>query len=472
MTRTVAAVDLGATSGRVILGRVDRDHIELSTVSRFANRPVRTPDGLHWSAHELYRDIVEGLADAARQAPELASIGIDSWAVDYGLLRGGTLLGVPYSYRDDRNHAAAQRVHELVSPTELYGRNGLQYLPFNTLYQFAADQDAGLLSLADGFLLIPDLFANWLTGAVSAERTNASTTGLLSVTSGRWDLELAGRLGLPATMFPELIDPGTDLGGLLPSAVRGIGTTSARVTAVGSHDTASAVVAIPATSPDVAYVSCGTWSLVGVELERPVLTEESRLAGFTNEGGVDGRIRYLHNVMGLWLLTECIREWERDGAVVDLNELLGAAEAVTEPVPVFDADDEAFLAPGGMPDRIRTWLAEHDLPAPTTRAGLVRSILESLAAAYAKAIRTASELSGKTVDAVHIVGGGSQNALLCQLTADATGLTVHAGPVEATAIGNVLIQARALGWISGDLETLRAVVARDSYVATYTPRSK
>jgi rhamnulokinase len=259
------------------------------------------------------------------------------------------------------------------------------------------------------------------------------------------------------------------LGRLLPSALRGTGATDAVVTTVGSHDTASAVVAVPSTDRDIAYISCGTWSLVGVELDRPVVSEAAREAGFTNEGGVDGRVRFLHNVMGLWLLTESVREWEKSGETVDLAELLASAEAVTSEVPVFDADDPVFLAPGGMPDRIAAWFGERGLRAPGSRAELVRSILVSLAEAYASTIRAASELSGVPVRTVHLVGGGSQNTLLCRLTAEATGLPVVAGPVEATAIGNVLVQARAHGLVSGDLEALRALVARSFPVTRFEP---
>jgi rhamnulokinase len=468
----VAAIDLGATSGRVVLGYVRPDELRLTDVARFGNSPVRTLDGLHWSSLELYRDLVEGLAAAVRREPHLASIGIDSWAVDYGLLRRGRLVDAPYSYRDDRNLAAVAEVHRRVSPEELYRRNGLQHLPFNTLFQLTADRLAGTLEVADSFLLMPDLFAYWLTGVAVAERTNASTTGLLGVTDGAWDLDLAERLELPAAMFPQLVDAGTELGGLAPTALRGIGDTRAVVTAVGTHDTASAIVAIPSASPDFAYISCGTWSLVGVELERPVLTEASRLANFTNEGGVDGRVRYLHNVMGLWLLTECIRDWERDGSTVSLAALLAQASAVTMTVALFDADDETFLAPGDMPARIAGWLRAHDLPVPTSRPELVRSILESLAAAYASSIRAASRLSGRSIEVVHLVGGGSQNDLLCQLTADATGLPVLAGPVEATAIGNMLVQARARGFVSGDLEALRAIVRTAFPPKRFEPRPR
>jgi rhamnulokinase len=466
----VAAVDLGATSGRVLLGYVGHDELRLTDVARFKNAPVRTLDGLHWSVLELYRDLVEGLAAAVRQEPHLASIGIDSWAVDYALLRNGRMLGSPYSHRDERNEAGVEAVHALVPPAELYQRNGLQHLPFNTLFQLTADRLAGTLGLADSFLLIPDLLSYWLTGRAAAERTNVSTTGLLGVETGEWDLDLADRLQIPRAIFPELVDAGTELGGLTPSAVRGIGATRSVVTAVGSHDTASAVVAVPATSRDYAYISCGTWSLVGVELDAPVLSDAGREANFTNEGGVDGRVRYLHNVMGLWLLSECVRDWERDGTTVSLQTLIEQAADVSGPVPVFDADDETFLAPGDMPARIAGWLTAHDRPVPASRPELVRSILESLAAAYAHAIHLAGELSGVDVKVVHLVGGGSQNTLLCQLTADATGLPVLAGPVEATAIGNVLVQARAQGFVNGDLESLRAIVAMAFPPLRYDPK--
>ena len=384
------------------------------------------------------------------------------------------MLGEPYSHRDERTTAAVDVVHGIVPPEELYERAGLQHLPFNTLFQLTADRTAGRLEVADSFLLIPDLLAFWLTGRAVAERTNASTTGLLGVHSGEWDTELIERLQLRPELFPSLVDAGTDLGGLAATAARGIGSTAARVTTVGSHDTASAVVAIPASGPDFAYISCGTWSLVGVELERPVLTEASRLARFTNEGGVDGRVRYLHNVMGLWLLSECVREWERDGETLSVPDLVAQAAALDEAAGMRCRSSmwtmRCSCAPGDMPARISAWLQAHGQPVPASRPELVRSILHSLAAAYARSIRTASELSGAAVSVVHLVGGGSQNAMLCQLTADATGLPVIAGPVEATAIGNVLVQARALGWVSGDLEALRALVVASFPVVRYEPR--
>ena len=465
---TVAAVDLGATSGRVMLGRVGPSELSLNPVLRFPNTPVHDATGMHWNIDELYRSVLSGLRSALRDEPNIASLGIDSWAVDYALLKNGTALGAPFHYRDERNLPAVELVHGLVSPAELYAINGLQHLTFNTLYQLTADRTSGALARADEFLLVPDLLAYRLTGRRVAERTNASTTGLLNVSTRDWDDALIERLSLPRELFPELVDAGTPLGGLASTVARELGA-DIPVTAVGSHDTASAVVAIPSVREDLAYISCGTWGLVGVELPSPVLTEASRLANFTNEGGVDGRTRYLHNVMGLWLLSESVRTWEAEGTVIHLPALLEAAAAVTAEVPVFDANDLRFQSPGNIPARIAEWCAEHGVAAPSSHAEVVRSIIESLASAFADAVRAASELSGKPVRVVHIVGGGSQNELLCQLTADRAGLTVLAGPVEATAIGNVLVQARAQGLATGSLESLRALVAAAFAPKEYRP---
>ncbi|HEY5472970.1 MAG TPA: FGGY-family carbohydrate kinase, partial [Candidatus Limnocylindrales bacterium] len=336
-----------------------------------------------------------------------------------------------------------------------------------------ADHRAGNLEGADSMLLIPDLLTYWLTGRKIAERTNASTTGLVDIHDGNWDTNLITRLGLPLTLFPTLVDAGSPIGPLLPAVAADIGASGdLQILTTGSHDTASAVAAVPMTSDDAAYISCGTWSLVGVELEAPVLSEASRQANFTNEIGVDARVRYLRNVMGLWLLSESIRTWDRTGAAGGLAALLAeAAQVPSSSVSVFDVDDPSFLSPGDMPTRIGDHCAERGLRPPRTPAETVRSIIESLAAAYATTLRAAADLSGKNIRTVHIIGGGSQNQLLCQATADRTGLPVLAGPVEATAIGNVLVQARTQGLATGTLENLRALVA-DTYTPTrYLPRN-
>lgn len=470
---SVAAVDLGATSGRVMLGHVSHNELSLRPVARFPNSPVETIDGLHWNILELYRNVLAGLGAAVREEPNLRSIAVDSWAVDYALISGNRMLGNPFHYRDARTSAGVASTHALVSPEELYRANGLQFLPFNTLYQLAADRESGALASASSALLIPDLVTFWLTGVVCAEKTNATTTGLLGVHTRSWDDSLIQKLSLPRRLFPELIEAGTSIGALLPSVAAEVGSLIGPpliVSAVGSHDTASAVVAMPSMSDDVAYISSGTWSLVGVELETAVVSDAGRAANFTNEGGVDGRVRYLNNVMGLWLLSESVRTWEKSGTTIDLPTLLAEAAQATSPVPVFNTDDPRFMAPGNIPARILEWCAENNTPGPRTMSEFVRSIIESLAEAYATKIELLTALTGKTITAIHIVGGGSQNTLLCQLTADRTGRTVFAGPVEATAIGNVLIQARTQGLVSGSLESLRALVARAFVPVRYEPR--
>lgn len=466
--RAVAAVDLGATSGRVMIGRVGPGVLELEPVSRFPNGPVTRADGLHWDFDALVAHVLDGLAEAVRREPNIESIGIDSWAVDYGLLRAGELLAEPYHYRDDRTAGGVDEVHALVPFEELHARNGLQFLPFNTLYQLRADE---LRHDADTALLIPDLLAFLLTGARVAERTNASTTGLLDVQSGTWDVALATRLGIDASLLADLVDPGTVIGRLRPEVAERIGA-DLPVIAVGSHDTASAVAAVPMTSPRAAYISCGTWGLVGVEQAQPILTDAAREANFTNERGVDDRFRVLHNVTGLWLLSETVRAWEsEDGKAIDLSGLLDQAAATAPPSAVFDANDPSLSAPGDMPTRIAGLLHAHGAVAPTDRPAFVRLVVESIAAAFADAVRTAGRLSGQPLDVVHLVGGGSLNRLLCQATADRTGLPVLAGPVEATALGNVLVQARALGAAPGELSELRALVAATHPPTAYRPRS-
>ena len=469
--KAVAAVDLGATSGRVMVGYVGHNELRLTPVARFPNGPATVGNHLHWNVSRLFEHVLSGLASAVKQEPGLISVAVDSWAVDYGLLESGALSSEPFHYRDERCAAGVKSVHARITPEALYATTGLQHLPFNTVYQLADDQLMGRLDRAEAFLLIPDLITYWLTGEQFAERTNASTTSLLNLATGEWDWTLIDQFGLPRSIFAPLIDAGSRVGALLPNVAKRVGLPLLEVSTVGSHDTASAVVAVPATDENFAYISSGTWSLVGVELPSPVLTEASRMANFTNEGGVDGRIRYLRNVMGLWVLSESIRGWEEAGETIVLADVLAAAAAYRGPITLFDPDDPRFLPPGDMPTRITEWFSERGLSAPASRAALVRTMLESLAEAYAATIRLAVELSGKRVDVVHIVGGGSQNALLCQLTADRTRLPVMAGPAEATAIGNVLVQARAQGIIAGSLESLRAIVAATFSPKQYLPRA-
>lgn len=457
----VAAVDLGASSGRVMTARVGAGRLELTQAHRFANDPVEVGGTLHWDILSLYRGVLAGL----RAAGPVSSAGIDAWAVDYGLIdTTGALLGNPVHYRDSRTDGVLASVADRLGEARLYATTGLQQLPFNTLYQLAAAADTPQLAAAHRLLLIPDLIGYWLTGEVGAELTNASTTQLYDLRRRAWASDLIADAGIPAHLFPPLREPGARIGPVLPGA--GL-PERLDVIAVGSHDTASAVLAVPAGNRNFAYISCGTWSLVGVELDRPVLTEASRLANFTNESGVDGTIRYLRNVTGLWPLQETLRVWREE----DLPGLLRRAAAEPPLAAVVDTDDPGFLPPGDMPARIAGACARTGQPVPRTPAATVRCILDSLALAHRRAVREAAELSGRAIDVVHIVGGGARNALLCQLTADACGAPVLAGPVEATALGNALVQARTAGAVGADLAAMRALVRETQRVVRYEPAS-
>ncbi|MFF0338907.1 rhamnulokinase family protein [Kribbella sp. NPDC004875] len=457
--KRVAAVDLGASSGRVMLGEVGPHVLELRELNRFWNGPVRLRGTLHWDILHLYRSILEGL----RSAGSIDSLGIDSWAVDYGLLdASGRLLGNPVHYRDARTDGVMDQVLQKIPATDLYAATGLQQLPFNTIYQLAVDSLAGASSL----LMIPDLLGYWLTGELGVERTNASTTQLYDVRARDWSDELISRMGLPRRLFPELREPGDVVGRVLPDET-GL-APEISVIAVGSHDTASAVVAVPAAGDRFAYISSGTWSLVGLELDAPVLTDEARAENFTNEGGVDGRIRFLRNVMGLWILQECQRIWGDD----DVAGLLRAAAEAPPFAVLIDPDAPEFLAPGNMPSRIDEHCRATGQEPPRSRGAVVRCILESLALAYRRTLRSAQSLADREVDVLHVIGGGSQNELLCQLTADACGVPVLAGPVEASALGNVLVQARALGEPFPDLRAMRALVRSTHSLRRYDPQGK
>ncbi|MCX5262809.1 rhamnulokinase family protein [Streptomyces sp. NBC_00199] len=461
--RSYAAVDLGASSGRVMVGRVGPDTLELTEAHRFANRPVRLPEGLRWDVLSLYAGVLDGL----RAAGDVDSVGIDSWAVDYGLLDAdGALLGNPVHYRDARTEGVAEKVWASVPAAELYAATGLQYAPFNTLYQLTAAASTGQLAQARRLLLIPDLLAYWLTGEQGTELTNASTTQLIDPRTGDWAHAVADRLGIDLTLFAPLRRPGDPAGLLRDRVLEETGLTGpVPLTTVGSHDTASAVAAVPAVDERFAYICTGTWSLAGLELMAPVLTEESRAANFTNELGLDGTVRYLRNIMGLWLLQECMRAWDHP----DLAELLRDAAAAPALRSVVDAGDAVFLPPGRMPERIAEACRASGQPVPGTPGAITRCILDSLALAHRRAIEEAQRLAGHAVDVVHIVGGGTRNTLLCQLTADACGLPVVAGPTEAAALGNVLVQARSHGLV-GDRAGMRRLLARTQPLTRYEPR--
>lgn len=485
-----AALDLGASSGRVMVGAVSAPRtgaapatgsaprVELTEVARFTYEPVLVPPTcpgspglLTWDVPALWHGALEGLRTAVVNHGPLAGVGIDSWAVDYGLVDPrGRLLGMPVCYRDPRTQAAVVRAFERVPAAEQYAVNGLQLQPFTTAFQLLAEPD---LSAAERALLIPDLLGAWLSGVERAELTNASTTGLLDARTRSWSQDLAHRLGVPPGLLARLIAPGELLGEVRSEVRDAVGLTPADpplpVWTVGSHDTASAVVATPLSTPRSAYLSCGTWSLLGLELEEPVLTDASRLANVTNEAGLDGTVRYLRNVMGLWVLSETLRTWRAQGREVTLSEALAHAARAEPRRTVVDVDHPSLLPPGDMPARIAHLAEQTGQPVPREVGPLVRCILDSLALAYRRACAQLSRLSGRAVDVVHVVGGGVRNELLMQLTADATGLPVVAGPVEAAALGNVLVQARAAGVLHGTLRDLRRVVTASTTLRRYTP---
>ena len=447
-----AAVDLGATSGRVVRGSLDDGRVELEEVHRFDNRPVRLPDGLRWNLLHLFTETLTGL----RRAGELAGVGVDTWGVDYALLDGeNRVLGLPFHYRDDRTDGMIERAFERVPAERLYAAAGIQTMPINTVFQLLADEGSAALEAAQRIALTPDLLALWLCGELANERTNASTTGLLDARSGEWASELIGELGLPERLFGPLAEPGTELGPLLGH--HDLGDTP--VYAVASHDTASAFAAVPV-DEHAAVLSSGTWSLLGLELPEPVLSDAARDATLTNERGIDGTTRLLKNVMGLWLLEESRRSWDA-ASYEELNRLAKEAEP---DVPLFDPDADEFLRPGDMPARIAAVCERTGQPAPDGVGATVRSILVSLACKYRWTLERLEAVSGRDVRRIHVIGGGARNDLLCRLTADLCGCEVLAGPVEATALGNVLVQARG----AGELASLAEL--RDAAAASAEPK--
>ncbi|MGG7507254.1 rhamnulokinase [Plantibacter sp. YIM 135249] len=458
----VAALDFGGSSGRVVAGRVGPDVIAIEGLRRFENVPLVERGELHWDLDRLIIDAAAGLREL-RGDDRFASIGIDSWSSDYALLRDDRLLEPPYHQREPRTLTAFHEVHDRIAERELFERTGQCAIPLMTRYQLVADRDRGVLELADRMLLLPDAIAFRLTGVVASEWTNASTTGLVDWRTRSWDDRLLEELGLPRRLFAPVIATGSGYGDVTGAAAAAFGIDAGTaVTAVATHDTASAVAAIPTTDDDVAFVSSGTWSLVGVETRSPVLSEAARLAGFTNEGGVDGRNRFLNISAGLWILNQCLREWGvgRPGDGGEADALLAAAGALAPADVLIDPRSQVFVGPGSMLDRVRAQLVERGGRVPQDRAGLVRIIVESLAETFAGVALQAAELAGKRIRAIHIVGGGSQNALLCTMVAERAGLPVLAGPSEATAIGNLMVQARSIGAIDGGIAELRDLVRR------------
>jgi rhamnulokinase len=464
------AVDLGAESGRVVRGTLEGDQLTVEEVHRFANRPIALPDGLHWDVLNLFAELSTGLAAASAGVDgAVTSVGVDGWGNDFALLGAdGALVCKPWHYRDRRTEGVTARVLARAGAAELYRATGTPVLPINTATQLVAMEGSPLLDEADRLAMLPDLFAYWLTGEHVTEQTIASTSQLLDVSARTWSFDIIERLGLPARLFKgDVVPPGTPIGPITATGVAGAALSGVPAVAVAGHDTASAVAAIPAAVP-FGYVSSGTWSLVGLELPTPVLTDEARLAGFSNEAGVDGTVRFLRNGTGLWLLQRCRAAWQA-AAPVSYSELTASAARVPGFRTLFDPDDPTFLWDGDMPTRIADVCRVHGQPVPVDSTAMVRSILDSLACKYRWTLERAEALSGQTAQVVHIVGGGAANEVLCQLTADVTGRPVLAGPVEATAIGNLLVQALAAGQL-GSLADVRAVVRRSMPPRVYEPR--
>lgn len=441
----------------------------LDEVHRFENRPVRLPDGLRWNVAALFDGALRGLRLAARSG-RLASVGIDAWAVDYGLLDSdGALLGLPFAYRDSRTERVVEIVHGRVPPADLYAATGIAFLPFNTVYQLVAEEGRAAFAVAAQALLVPDLLGYWLTGEVGAEETNASTTGLLDARTGRWSAEVIARTGVRGDLLAPLRAPGDEIGPTLGHVTDELALDAPlRVRAVASHDTASAVAGTPLSGPTAAYVSCGTWALVGLELDAPRTTEAARAARFTNERGVGGTVRFLRNVTGLWLLAESVRTWSARGDEVDLPALLRAAAREPALAVLVDPDEPTFAEPGDMPARLRAAAARAGTPLPDRPSAVVRAVVDSLALALARRVDEASALADRPVDAIHLVGGGARVELLAASLASASGRPVLAGPVEASAIGNVLVQAIADGRVA-DLAAGRRLVAASTDVRRYDP---
>jgi rhamnulokinase len=464
------AIDLGAGSGRALVGEVTDAGLSFVEVHRFAYGPRPAAGHLRWDLARLEAGLRDGLAAArgaaVRAGATLASVGVDAWGVDYGLIdRDGRVLEEPIAYRDARTDGVMDAVCARVGREAIFRRTGIQFMPINTVYQLVAHLRDGLPPRADRLLMIPDLCHLLLSGARTGEYTNASTTQLLDAASGTWDEALLAELGLPRAMLPPLVQPGADLGPLRP-AFAGADAPGIRVVAPATHDTASAVVGTPL-RPGWAYISSGTWSLVGVERRAPLRSAGALAANFTNEGGAGGTIRFLRNVMGLWLLEACRREWGSEAP--DHDALVAGAAALPRAAGLIDVEDLALLNPPSMLAAIRAQLTAAGVVPPGEPAAIARVIFDSLAAGYARVIATIERLTGEPIPGIHVVGGGSRNSYLNQATADATGKPVLAGPVEATAAGNLIVQAVTAGRLASIADG-RERLARSMPARAFEPR--
>ncbi len=468
------AFDLGAESGRGVIGHFDGAKLRLEDVHRFPNGGVRCGDTLYWNTFRLWSEIKHGATLAAKQhGPNLAGIGIDTWGVDFGLLDcNGELIGPPVCYRDPRNGPAMAAALRKVPRKAIYASTGLQFMQFNTLFQLyaLARKKSPQLDGAATFLMMPDLFNYWFSGKKVCEYSIASTTQFLDARKKTWDAALLKKLGIPTSILPKIVPSGTVLGPLLKSVREETGLGPVPVIAPGCHDTASAVAAVPARGRDHVYISSGTWSLMGAELDAPLINDKTAGYNFTNEGGVCGTVRFLKNIMGLWLLQQCRQAWKRAGEEFSYPQLDGLAAKVATPAPIVEPDHHEFLAPADMPAALRAFCRRTGQTLPDDKGVVVRCVLQSLALKYRWTLERIEECRGQRAPVVHIVGGGSNSALLNQFTADATGRTVIAGPIEGTAIGNILMQAIARKEIKS-LDEAREVVRQSFPVVTYEPSS-
>jgi len=471
----LVAFDLGAESGRAILGQFDGQRLQLCDLHRFSNGPVRLPDGLHWDVLRLWTEVKQGITLALRdRGRDLASIGIDAWGVDFGLLdRDGALVGNPYHYRDSRTDGMLEEAFRRVPREEIFAQTGIQFMQINSLYQLLAmvAGRSAQIEAARTFLTIPDLLNYWLTGQAVCEFSNATTTQCYNPREGDWAREMLQRLGIPTGMLTRIVPPGTNLGALLPQVAEEVGLPAQAglsVTAPACHDTGSAVVAVPAAAPHFAWISSGTWSVVGAEVAEPLINGSSLNHNFTNEGGACGTFRFSRNVMGLWLVQECRRTWAQQGTDYSYSTLTEMASQAKPFQAVVDPDHGEFLKPGDMPARIRAYCQATGQPAPEDKGAVLRCALEGIALKYRWVLERLEEMLGFRLEPLHIVGGGTQNRLLSQLTADATGRQVIAGPVEATAAGNLLMQMMALGHVD-TLPACREVVRRSFDLVVYEP---
>jgi rhamnulokinase len=480
---TVLAFDLGASSGRAVIGKLEGGseseagvpRLTIEEVHRFPNDPVQVGNHLHWDILRLLHEIKQGILKAGHAGhASIESLAIDSWAVDFGLLdASGQLLGNPYHYRDHHTDGIMEEVCEQIGREQLYDITGLQFLPFNTIYQLAALKKQGSVQLqqADKLLMIPDLLRYFLTGQLMSEGTNASTTQLVNARTGQWDEALLEKLGLSSSLFLQPAEAGAPAGTLSDEICSELGVSAIPVIAVGEHDTASAVAAVPATEEHFAYLSCGTWSLLGTEIQQPVLTKQALDWNFTNEGGVNGTFRLLRIILGLWLVLSCKRAWDKAGKGYSFPQLVEMAEQAKPFAAFVDPDDAAFLNPVHMPEQVQAYCRATGQYVPQTPGEIIRVILESLAMQYRTVLERTEHLSGQSFKGLHMVGGGINNELLCRFTANAIGRPVWAGPVEASAIGNLVVQYMALGHISS-LQEARTIIRESFPLHTYDPEQQ